>query len=52
MGQHHDSAPSLDYTVISIDSPHMHKDGANYLKFLLLILIKIDELYRVAFWQG
>ena len=36
MGQHHDSAPSLNYTVISIDSPHMRKDGSNYLKFLLL----------------
>ena len=35
MGQHHDSALSLDYTVISIDSPHMRKDGSNYLKFLL-----------------
>ena len=35
MGQHHDSAPSLNYTVISIDSPHMRKDGSNYLKFLL-----------------
>ena len=39
MGQHHDSAPSLNYTVISIDSPHMRKDGSNYLKFLL----DIDE---------
>ena len=35
MGQHHDSALSLNYTVISVDSPHMRKDGANYLKFLL-----------------
>ena len=34
MGQHHDSAPSLNYTVISIDSPHMRKDGSNDLKFL------------------
>ena len=32
MGQHHDSAPSLNYTVISIDSPHMRKDGSNYLQ--------------------
>jgi len=30
-----DVAPSLYCTVISIDSPHMRKDGANYLKFLL-----------------
>ena len=37
MGQHHDSAPSLNYTVISIDSPHMRKDGSNYLKFLFKI---------------
>ena len=35
MGQHHDSAPSLNYTVISIDSLHMRKDGSNDLKFLL-----------------
>ena len=33
--QSHDVAPSLYCTVISIDSPHMHKDGSNYLKFLL-----------------
>ena len=35
IGQHHDAAPSLNYTVISIDSPHLRKDGSNYLKFLL-----------------
>ena len=36
MGQHHDSAPFLSYTVISIDSPHMRKDSSNYLKFLFV----------------
>ena len=35
MLQSHDVAPSLYCTVISIDSPHMGKDGSNYLKFLL-----------------
>ena len=35
MGQRYDSAPSLSYTVISLDSPHMHEDSYNYLKFLL-----------------
>ena len=44
MGQHHDSAPSLDYTVISIDSPHMRKDGSNYLKFLLRTPIIISAV--------
>ena len=42
MGQHHDSAPSLNYTVISIDSPHMCKDGSNYLKFLLRFIFVCD----------
>ena len=41
MGQHHDSARSLNYTVISIDSPHMRKDSSNYLKFLFAILLKV-----------
>ena len=36
MVQHHDSVPSLNCTAISIDSPHMHRDGANYLNLLLL----------------
>ena len=35
MVQHHDSVPSLNCTAISIDSPHMHRDGANYLNLLL-----------------
>ena len=43
MGQHHDSAPSLNYTVISIDSPHMRKDGSNYLKFLFTFLIAMHN---------
>ena len=34
MVQHHDSVPSLNCTAISIDSPHMHRDGANYLNLL------------------
>ena len=40
MGQHHDSAPSLNYSVISIDSLHMRKDGSNDLKFLLKRIVK------------
>ena len=28
------STPSLNYTVISIDSSHMRKDGSNDLRFL------------------
>ena len=36
MVQSHDVAPSLYCTAISIDSPHIHKDGANYLNLLLL----------------
>ena len=42
--QSHDVAPSLYCTVISIDSPHMHKDGSNYLEFLLVI--------KDNFWQA
>ena len=33
--QSHDVAPSLYCTAISIDSPHIRKDGANHLNFLL-----------------
>ena len=36
-GALHDSALSLNYTVISIDSPHMRKDSSNYLKVKPLV---------------
>ena len=32
--QSHDVAPSLYSTAISIDSPHIRKDGAKYLNLL------------------
>ena len=55
MGQHHDSAPSLNYTVISIDSPHMRKDGSNYLKFLLLekaiLYLLILRIFKVVLFN-
>ena len=38
--QSHDVAQSLYSTAISIDSPHMHRDGANYLN---LLLAKVTE---------
>ena len=41
MVQHHDSVPSLNCTAISIDSPHMHRDGANYLNLLLVHIMDI-----------
>ena len=44
MGQHHDSAPSLNYTVLSIDSLHMRKDGSNYLKFLLRVIFSLSDV--------
>ena len=31
MVQHGDSVPSLNCTAITIDSPHMHRDGAGKL---------------------
>ena len=37
-GALHDSALSLNYTVISIDSPHMR---SNYLKYLLTLFKKL-----------
>ena len=36
--QSHDVAPSLYSTAISIDSPHIRKDGAKYLNLLLFHL--------------
>ena len=36
MVQSHNVAPSLSCTAISIDSPHIRKDGANYLNLLLI----------------
>ena len=33
--QSHDVAPSLYSTAISMDSPHIRKDGSNYLNLLL-----------------
>ena len=48
MVQHHDSVPSLNCTAISIDSPHMHRDGANYLNLLLLSFL----VYVVGYGNG
>ena len=44
MVQHHDSVPSLNCTAISIDSPHMHRDGANYLNLLFGWFLEIHTL--------
>ena len=44
MVQHRDSVPSLNCTAISIDSPHMHRDGAG--KSILPLAQGIDNTRR------
>ena len=54
MVQHHDSLPSLNCTAISIDSPHIRKDGAKYLNLLFYhfkILVCADE-FTDAFYDA
>ena len=50
MVQHHDSVPSLNCTAISIDSPHIRKDGANYLN-LLLKDVGVQDMIQYRNWR-
>ena len=49
MVQHHDSVPSLNCTAISIDSPHMHRDGANYLNLLFTVYYDMCVYFKYIF---
>ena len=51
MVQHHDSVPSLNCTAISIDSPHMHRDGANYLNLLFSNRFQTVALRFIIFYS-
>ena len=47
MVQHRDSVPFLNCTSISIDSPHMHRDGAGKLILPLCIFLALIGCLRV-----